>query len=289
MKKTFQIITISVALIAFLHMQSTARNMLSTSVKDTTIHKEADSSADRANIGPVTLIVKHQGKPVFRDSSRRHIQISWFQIDLGFNNYVDRSLYGTAEVNNFAPASSGQPEATKNEFTLRNGKSVNVNIWPVMFKFNLVSHHLNFITGIGVEMNNYRYSRNITYVNSFSRTNVIWDSVNFSKNKLFTEYLTIPVLLNLNTNPSDPDRSFRFSAGPTFGYLIKSRTKQISSERGKVKNNSDFNLEDYRIGLRASIGYKWVQLYGSYSLTPIHQYGLKQYPFSIGIALGTFN
>lgn len=289
MKRIYQIITISLGLIALLNMQSIAQDTLSTPVKDTTIHRETDSSWDRANIGPIEVTVKHKGKSVFKDSNKKRVQISWFQVDLGFNNYVDKSPYGTSEVTDFAPAPPGQPIGTKSEFALKTGKSVNVNIWPVMFKFNLVSHHLNFITGIGVEMNNYRYSRNITYVNNYSGTNVIWDSVNFSKNKLFTEYLTIPLLLNLNTNPSNPYHSIRFSAGPTFGYLIKSRTKQISRERGKVKNSSNFNLEDYRIGLRASIGYEWVQLYGSYSLTPIHQYGLKQYPFSIGISFGAFN
>lgn len=134
-------------------------------------------------------------------------------------------------------------------------------------------------------MNNYRYTKNISYVDDVTGTYIFNDSVNFKKNKLFTEYLTIPLLLNVETNPHHVSKSFRVSVGPTFGYLVKSRTKQKSEERRKVKNNNNFNLEKFRFGLRTELGFGPFTLYSAYSFTPIHQYGVKQYPYSIGIVI----
>jgi len=53
-------------------------------------------------------------------------------------------------------------------------------------------------------------------------------------------------------------KSLSFSAGVSAGYLISSRNKQISAERGKQKISGNFDLEPFRlaiiwrIGLRAS-------------------------------------
>lgn len=270
--------------------------------KDTSIQKASDTTVcckmDTIHYGPVTIIRKDEGDKTVtakviwgnaeisdKDTARKErpdVKLSWFGFDFGWNNYVDRSDYGAAEVNDFAP---GQPEATKDMFSVRGGKSVNVNIWPVLVKVNLVRHYLGLKTGIGIEMNNYRYTKNISYKNDISRTYIFRDSISFRKNKLFTEYLTIPVMLTVESNPYHNGRSFHFAAGATFGYLVKSKTKQISSERGKKKYRDPFNLEQFRTGLRAELGYGPITLYGAYSFTPIHQYGLKQYPFSIGIVL----
>ncbi|TAM95424.1 MAG: PorT family protein [Chitinophagaceae bacterium] len=285
-------------LLAGLHYgrPANARDINSFSLRDTTVLSVSDSTKnDTAHIGNVTIIVKDKGKKDHntqitfgrsKDSSRLgNVSFTWFGFDIGWNNYIDRSAYGTATVNDFAIAKPGQPEATEGEFALRAGKSVNVNIWPVLIKVNLVKHYLNLKTGLGIEMNNYRYSRDISYVNKITGTYIIQDSVQFKKNKLFTEYLTVPLMLDVETNPYHSSRSFHIAAGPTFGYLVKSRTKQVSKARGKIKDNDSFNLEKFRVGLRVEAGWSWFTLYGAYSLTPIHQYGLKQYPFSIGLAL----
>lgn len=265
---------------------------------DTTIIEAKVIKNDTLHYGIVTIIQMHKkgedstaqtvktkveiGRHTGKNNSA--VSLSWFKLDLGFTNYADRSAYGTAEVNNFAPVKPGDPPVTASQFALRSGKSVNVNIWPLLAYVNLADHHVFLETGIGVEMNNYRYLHNISYVNNIAGTTVIRDSVSFRKNKLFTEYLTVPLMLKFTTGHGR-DHSFRVAAGGTFGYLIKDRTKQISEARGKVKNSDEFNLQNYRVGLRGELGFGPITLYGSYSLTPIHQYGLKQYPFSIGIVL----
>ncbi|GAA4317585.1 outer membrane beta-barrel protein [Compostibacter hankyongensis] len=278
------------------HVFSENANADTTGRADTTGKVRSDTS----NFGMFTVIrTKKDSSGTSKPSTRvelgtprgktaktaGNVSLHWLDLDLGFTNYIDNSAYGTAEVNDFAPVKPGEEAVSAQQFSLRPGKSVNVNIWLLSMRANLIRHRLNLKADLGIEMNNYRYRKNITYVSDFSKTYVIRDSVDFSKNKLFTEYLTLPVMLNLETNPFHVSNSFRISAGPTFGYLVKSRTKQISEERGKKKNKDSFNLEKFRVGLRGELGYSWITLYGSYSLTPIHQYGLDQHPFSIGIIL----
>lgn len=253
-----------------------------------------------------------------RNKLKKNLHTKWFVIDVGFNNYIDRSDYlGAGAVsrdvrygytattpyasvsqnamsydysayglNTFAPRGGSEP-LTPDEFKLITGRSINVNIWIIQQRLNIYKHKLNVIYALGVEMNNYRYARNITYVPGYP-TQIIRDTVNFSKNKLFAEYLSVPVMLNFNSNPARPGRSFELSMGVMAGYLVKARTKQISKERGKIKRTDDFNLKEWRFALTSELAYGPVKLYGNFSLTPLHDYGLEQYPFSVGIRFNGF-
>ncbi|HVI48506.1 MAG TPA: hypothetical protein VM802_26800 [Chitinophaga sp.] len=249
-----------------------------------------------------------------RNKLKKNLQTRWFVFDIGFNNFIDRSEYGgagylsrypnttsfytdgmpttkrydysPAGLATFAPRGGSEP-LTPAEFKLITGKSINFNIWLFQQRLNITKHKLNLLYALGLEMNNFRYARNITYVPGYSTT-IIRDSVEFSKNKLFAEYVTVPVMLSFNSNPARPGRAFQLSFGVTGGYLIKSRTKQISEERGKVRKTDDFNLNKWRFGLTSEIGYGLVKLYGNFALTPLHDYGLQQYPFSIGLRVHGF-
>ncbi|WPQ64384.1 outer membrane beta-barrel protein [Chitinophaga sancti] len=247
-----------------------------------------------------------------RTQLKRNLQTRWFVLDLGYNNYIDRSdyngaaayaLYGSpsdiyfdelnksytysaAGLNTLAPRTGSSP-LTPSEFKLIAGKSVNVNIWLFQQRLNIYRHKLNLIYSLGVEMNNYRFARNITYVPGYPTT-IMRDTVSFSKNKLFVEYLSVPVMLNYNSNPTRPSRAFKMSMGVMGGYLVKARTKQISKERGKVKKVDDFNLNKWRLSITGDVGYGPVKLYGNFALTPLHDYGLEQYPFSVGLRFNGF-
>lgn len=267
-----------------------------------------------------------RGKSVFkayqdpeyaRQKLKKNLHTKWLVFDVGFNNYRDRSNYpgamvmslypqnqqyynypnlasGTdnsfdysgAALNKFAPRRASEP-LTPSEFKLITGKSVNFNVWVLMQRLNIHKHKLNLIYALGVEMNNYRFARNITYVAGYPTT-IIRDSVGFSKNKLFAQYLTIPVMLNFNSNPARPGRSFEVSLGFSGGYLLKSRTKQVSEERGKVRHTDDFSLNKWRLGLTGELAYGPIKLFSNFALTPLHDYGLEQYPFSVGFRFNGF-
>lgn len=255
----------------------------------------------------------YQDTAYARQKLKKNLHTKWLVFDVGFNNYRDKSNYPGAMVmslypnnpiyqnlnaaegsydysgfalNKFAPRTASQP-LTPSEFKLITGKSINFNIWVLMQRLNIHKHKLNLIYALGVEMNNYRFARNITYVAGYPTT-IVRDTVGFSKNKLFAQYLTIPVMLNFNSNPARPGRSFEMSLGFSGGYLLKSRTKQVSAERGKVRHTDDFSLNKWRLGLTGELAYGPIKLYSNFALTPLHDYGLEQYPFSVGFRFNGF-
>ncbi|WP_346317196.1 outer membrane beta-barrel protein [Chitinophaga sp. YIM B06452] len=301
-----------------------------------TIFLSAGAFAQQAAIDTIQIkgliIVKGktaEGKSVFkayqdtayaRQKLKKNLHTKWLVVDLGFNNYRDKSDYPAAMImslhpggggaayypgvsygqayasksfdysgaalNNFAPRMASEP-LTPAEFKVIPAKSINFNVWVIMQRLNIRKHKLNLIYALGLEMNNYRFARNITYVPGYSTT-VIRDSVNFSKNKLYAQYLSVPLMLNFNSNPAKPGRSFEVSLGVQGGYLLKSRTKQVSEERGKVRLTDDFSLNKWRFGLTGEVAYGPIKLYSNFALTPLHDYGLEQYPFSVGFRFNGF-
>ncbi|MBN9298667.1 MAG: hypothetical protein J0I41_16795 [Filimonas sp.] len=217
-----------------------------------------------------------------RRRNNTNVTTNWLILDLGFANWRDETDYSSPEVMNSAYLHRAPTDApyTKNDFALRNVKSSNVNIWLFMQKLNIVNHQFNLKYGLGYEMYNFRYETNISY---HKNPAYIWrDTLSFSKNKLFAGYATIPLMLNYTPNPGRR-HGFTVSAGMSAGYLLGSRNKQISGERGKEKIKGNIGLDDWRIAYVAEIGFGPIKLYGSYSVNPLHEQTLKQYPFAFGI------
>jgi len=221
------------------------------------------------NVWPKNGRVKHKS----------NISTNWMIFDLGFANVRDETEYGSPEANAYLNAQGSTP-FTKSDLALRTSKSSNVNIWLFMQKINVSKHVLNLKYGLGVEMYNYRYENDISYHKSPAY--IFKDTVSFSKNKLYVGYITVPFMVNINTSP-DRRRGFSFSAGVSAGYKIESRNKQISNERGKQKIRGNFDLEPWRLAAIAEAGLGPVRLYGSYSFNTLHQGGLQQYPYAVGI------
>ena len=216
-----------------------------------------------------------------------NLSTNWWVFDIGFTNLRDQTNYTSAQAGNYLQTIKNGP-VTENSMSLINRKSSNFNIWFFMQKLNISNHQLNLKYGLGLEMYNFRYERNLSYrKDPFNY--VFNDSINFSKNKLYAGYITVPVMLNFNPTPSK-NKGFSASAGMSFGYLISSRNKQISSERGKQKISGNFDLEPFRVATIAELGLGPVRLYGSYSLNSLHKAstGLQQYPYVIGVRLSNW-
>ncbi|UYQ92989.1 PorT family protein [Chitinophaga horti] len=259
----------------------------------------------------------YQDTAYLRNRLKKNVHTKWLVFDLGFNNYVDKSKYyealalsyypannfqnsvgfydnhvsksydySASGLNTFAPRTTSAP-LTPTEFRVLTGKSVNFNVWLFMQRLNIYKHKFNLQYALGLEMNNYHFARGITYQPGYPTT-IVRDSVTFSKNKLFAQYLTVPLMLNYTSNPARPGRAFKASFGLTGGYLLKARTKQISEERGKIKRTDDFNLNKWRAGFTGELGYGPVKFYGNLAFTPLHDYGLEQFPFAIGVRLNGF-
>ncbi|MBC7721686.1 MAG: outer membrane beta-barrel protein, partial [Pedobacter sp.] len=214
---------------------------------------------------------------------KSNISTNWWIMDLGFANFRDQTNYPAAQTGGYLKQVGSSAKVDANTNNLNTGKSSNFNLWFFMQKLNISQHKLNLKYGLGLEMYNFRYDRNLSYRKD-PAPYVYTDTIGFSKNKLFTEYLTVPLMINFNSNP-DKNHSFSFSAGVSAGYLISSRNKQISSERGKQKAQGGFNLNPWRLAAVGEIGLGPIRVFGSYSFNKLHKdiTQIEQYPYSIGI------
>ena len=267
-------------------------------------YAQTDSTAkntDTVKVGNFIIIKKNKGNTVTENNDnkrnnynefkierrprrRGNVSTNWWIMDLGFANMRDNTNYTFAQSGSyFKTLRPADGSVNQNSYKLIPGKSSNVNIWFFMQKLNLVKHVVNLKYGLGLEMYNFRYDTRLSYQKS-SQPYVFNDSIGFSKNKLYVEYLTVPIMLNFNTTP-DSRRGLSFSAGLSAGYLTNSRNKQISGERGKQKTKGDFNFEPWRVAAIVELGLGPIRLYGSYSLNRLQQdiTRVEQYPYTVGI------
>lgn len=253
---------------------------------------------DTIRIGNMVIIKNGDQKKSIRVNRnrthrKRNINTSWGVVDLGFSNYIDNTNY--VSTGGYLVDRPGYPALDKNDFKLRTGKSININIWFFMQELNLAKHYVNLKYGLGLELNNYRYKSSISYKEDgpipystpVTMTNapfIFRDSISFSKNKLAADYLTVPVLLTFQTNPRNSDRGISIGFGVSAGYLYSERNKQ-KSDRGKQKNKGDYDLERFKFSYQAELGLGPIKLYGSYSPHSIYQRGLDMRPYTIGFRI----
>ena len=213
---------------------------------------------------------------------------SYFDWDFGFVNFIDNTpvlLYAKPEYL-YPPMGNSAPYLNSGSLALNHLKSSNVNLWFVQQRVNLIKKYVGLQYGIGLEMFNFRFDKNISF-----RDDIVgkmkYDDVQFSKNKLFIKYLTVPIKLNFNLAPM-ANKPLHASIGMSAGYLLKARNKQISAERGKEKYDGTFNLNNWRIATIGELGFGDFTIYGSYSHTNLFddkQTILNMTPIAIGIKL----
>ena len=262
---------------------------------DTTGKKNPADNGDTIRIGGITIIRKAGSKEreVVHDREYRirnrnsskpsNLSTNWWILDLGFSNYRDNTVYGPG-----TPADQYAPLSNKSWFDLKDGKSRNVSVWIFMQKLNVASHVLNLKYGLGFELNNYHFKQPIRYQANPPATlnppRVLLDGTagrSYKKNKLAADYLTVPMMLNLNFTPHRHD-GFGLSAGISAGYLYSARNKTRTSDEGKRKARDDFELEKWKLSYVAELSLGPVRFYGSYAFKNMYERGLDFTPYSFG-------
>lgn len=225
----------------------------------------------------------------------RSVEVTFASVDVGFNTLIDNTDYTNPAAKNFLKVP--QNLQNSNLFDLRTGKSMNVNIWPVMGRGRLVKtkHQKIYIsTGVGLQVYNFRYNGDIDYVPNIPTGTTIlpgitWDSVtDLRKNKLVVTYLSVPLNITFKTKMAHK-LWLVYGVGITGGYRISSYTKQVSGMYGKKREHGNFNLEDFNSTVTAEFGLdNYFRLYASYQLTNMYKdvSGLDQQPFCIGLRFG---
>lgn len=260
--------------------------------KDTTYNPAYN---DTIRIGSILIIKKNKRAKgdttiIIADIKKTNPRKStnYLIFDLGFANFNDKTNY--ANAGSYIVNKPGAPAFNAADLKLKAGKSININIWLFMQKYSLVKNNVNLKYGLGLELNNYRFRSPVSFKENGTmpysnglQTNaafVFRDSINFSKNKLAADYVTVPLMLNLATTKK-PNLSASF--GISAGYLYSQRNKQISNERGKQKNKGEYDMEKFKISYIGEVGLGSVRLYGSYSPKTIFERGLQIKPFNLGL------
>jgi hypothetical protein len=235
---------------------------------------KALEGVDLKKVGEVAADVLKKKKP-------KKVSTNWFVYDIGFAGYNDNTNYATAAAQAFVRPAGSVP-ASKGDFALKTSRVSNFNLWFFMQRVSIIESVLNLKYGLGIESNNYFFKTGITYVDDINVYTTRGIMNELSKNKLVANYLTVPVMLNINTNPMKGKRGFQFSAGVSGGYLSSARQKQKGAG-GTDKTKSNFNLEQFKLSYVAELGLGPVKLYGSVASKPMHQYGLEQMPYTLGL------
>ena len=222
----------------------------------------------------------------------KNVTTNWFSFDLGYANYIDESDQ-MAYLMGFPSTYPGLPYSkyfvNSGSLKLDNRKSSNFNIWIVQQKLNVYQHKINLKYGVGFEMFNFRFEQPVSFRNEPGKT-LYMDDVNFTKNKLFVKYLTVPVQLNFQPNPYSR-KGFYASIGLSAGYLVDARNKQISPERGKQKYDGTFELNNLRFATIGELGIGGIRLYGSYgsiNLFDKNQSHFSFFPYALGLRFSNF-
>jgi hypothetical protein len=74
----------------------------------------------------------------------------------------------------------------------------------------------------------------------------------------------VPLSFQIRTNDDQRGNKVYFVAGPEIGFLINGKMKQVSDEKGKEKVKDDFNLNPFRYGASARLGYDDLGVYVKY-------------------------
>jgi hypothetical protein len=130
-------------------------------------------------------------------------------------------------------------------------------------------------------MFNFRFDKSISFREDIT-TNVKYDEVSFTKNKLLVKYLTVPVQFNFSPNPTNK-KAFYASIGMSAGYLWNAKNKQISGERGKEKFRGNFNLNDWRFATIGELG-----SFANNNLFNKNQSFIDMQPFAVGLRFSKF-
>jgi hypothetical protein len=207
------------------------------------------------------IIINHE--EIRKVKKPKLVKTSWNVIELGINEML-------------TPDGADLP-AEYSQMKVIPAKSINFHWGIVQQGINLVGGKLRLVYGLGIDFNNYRFASDIDFTEGATPLEYVEnDTRNYKKNKLVSQYLTVPLMLNFKSNPKNDNKSLNIAAGVHAGYLIQSHQKQKWSEDGskqKSKIRGDYNFNQYRLGYSVQFGYGDINIYARYYPDPIFQDG----------------
>lgn len=160
------------------------------------------------------------------------------------------------------------------DYLRQSPKSIGVNVNLV--DLTIVSNrHFGLITGLGLEINNFRFDRDIT-LGLDENGRIVPDNrydrpgVEVKKSKLTTTYLNLPLLAEFQFGRSKTGKRAPgfINFGVVGGLRLQGHTKvKYRDEAGHThteKQHSGLNLRNFHYGVECNVGYRWVAVSARY-------------------------
>lgn len=159
------------------------------------------------------------------------------------------------------------------EYMRQTPASIGVNI--NFADLTLVSNrHFGLITGLGLEINNFRFDDNVGLrnENGYILPDYSYDmaGIELKKSKLTTMYLNIPLLVEFQFGRSKGGKKCPafVNFGLVGGLRLHSHTKvqyrDANGNKQTEKQYGNLNLRNFHYGVECNVGYKWIALSARY-------------------------
>jgi hypothetical protein len=245
-----------------------------------------DSTRIRVGDKEISIVEKGDNAVIHFGDVDRHMHKKarkfrghWTGFEWGINNFLD---------DDFTLSREGEEEF----MDINTGRSWSINLNIAQYSLGFGSSQVGAVTGLGLEYNNYFFDNSNSIVEENDQ--VVPDTLEptyLSKSKLTACFLRVPVIIEVQF-PGSSSRSKRafISAGAITGLKLGSHTKVVYEDdngKNKDKNKDDFNINPFRFGLTARIGFGNVNLFGDYYFTSmfVEGKGPSLHPFSVGLSL----
>ena len=266
------------------------------------IHAQEENEADSTKIdfgGAELIIVEKEGETNFSDTiiewddePHHSSEISsWGGIDMGVNIWLNAD-----GENKFEGDDRWMDQNYAQSF------SWDLNL--IEKKINIIDEYVGIVTGLGLSYKKYGLADSISVQHQIERLDgngnvVMIDStygvgtdLTFTKNKLRTSSLKIPLLLQINTSKNE-DKNFHVAAGVLGGWNFRTMHKQkfeIENHETTAKTKGHYNTTDFTLDAHVRVGYKNFTLFATYGLTPFFEDGKgpEAYSATVGIQVIPF-
>jgi hypothetical protein len=200
--------------------------------------------------------------------------ITFTRLDLGFSRLIDNGSFSLSDQNEF--------------LDYKGAKTSTVSFDVLYFGYRFNPNFKVYIAG-GFDWTMIRLKRDITILPNTPNLEYIEEPVDFSKNRLSSSYVHIPLNFEFRSKENDRGKRFYFILGPEVSFLLNGKVKQISDERGKQKERDDYNFQPVRVGGTVRLGYGGIGLFTKYYFNDmfdsVPQKGLKNMSFGITFGL----
>ncbi|WNB18641.1 hypothetical protein [Marivirga arenosa] len=185
----------------------------------------------------------------------------------GYDNDIEFSI----GLNNYLNNNNQFPDNDNKEYSLDP-----ITSWTYGIHSNHVfrtGDYVRFKFQFGLQWNNFALSDNRYQITKGGEkvdlvdTEVTRPDISPERSKLNITYLNLNFIPMFHLGKSSD--AFRFGAGPFGSYRIGSKSKFKYNDNGKdvVKNN--FYINNWKYGVKAQIGWKGIDLFATYDLSPI--------------------